>query len=44
VLSIDGIFLTGKYNGTLPVAIAADANNQLLPIAYSLVEGENKDS
>jgi hypothetical protein len=28
VLSIDGTFLTGKYKGTLLVAIAADANNQ----------------
>nr|XP_051211242.1 uncharacterized protein LOC127328703 [Lolium perenne] len=37
VLSIDGTFLTGKYKGTLLVAIAADANNQLLPIAYALV-------
>jgi hypothetical protein len=44
VLSIDGTFLTGKYKGTLLVAIAADANNQLLPIAYGLAEGENKDS
>jgi hypothetical protein len=26
------------------LAIAADANNQLLPIAYALVESENKDS
>ncbi|KAK1646759.1 hypothetical protein QYE76_064564 [Lolium multiflorum] len=34
----------GKYKGTLLVAIAADANNQLLPIAYALVESENKDS
>nr|XP_051221541.1 uncharacterized protein LOC127339766 [Lolium perenne] len=44
VLSIDGTFLTGKYKGTLLLAIAADANNQLLPIAYALVESENKDS
>ena len=44
VLSIDGTFLTGKYKGTLLVAIAADANNQLLPIAYALVESENKNS
>jgi hypothetical protein len=42
VLSIDGTFLTRKYKGTLLVEIAADTNNQLLPIAYSLVEGENK--
>ena len=26
------------------MAIAADANNRLLPIAYALVESENKDS
>ena len=26
------------------MAIAADAKNQLLPIAYALVESENKDS
>lgn len=44
MLSIDDTFLTGKYKGTLLVAIAADANNQLLPIAYALVESENKDS
>ena len=44
VISIDGTFLTGKYKGTLLVAVAADANNQLLPIAYALVESENKDS
>ena len=39
-----GTFLNGKYKGTLLVAIATDANNQLLPIAYTLVESENKDS
>lgn len=44
VVSIDGTFLTGKYKGTLLVAMAADANNQLLPIAYALVESENKHS
>jgi transposase-like protein len=44
VLLIDSTFLTGKYKGTILVAIAADINNQLLPIVYSLVEGENKDS
>jgi hypothetical protein len=44
MLSIDGTFLTGKYKGTLLVAIAAVANNHFLPIAYVLVEGENRDS
>jgi hypothetical protein len=42
VLSIDGTFLTRKYKGTL--LVASDTNNQLLPIVYALVEGENKDS
>ena len=44
VLSIDGTFLTGQYTGTLLVAVAADANNQLLPIAYAIVEGETTQS
>jgi hypothetical protein len=44
VISIDGTFLTGQYRGTLLVAVASDANNQLLPIAYALVESETKES
>ena len=41
VISIDGTFLTGQYKGTLLVAVASDANNQLLPIAYAIVESES---
>src|SRR3954465_10899852 len=41
VISIDGTFLTGQYKGTLLVAVASDTNNQLLPIAYALVESES---
>ncbi|XP_010239162.1 protein FAR1-RELATED SEQUENCE 6-like [Brachypodium distachyon] len=44
VLSIDGTFLTGKYTGTLLVAVAADANDQLLLIAYAIVENESTES
>ena len=44
VLSIDGTFLLGKYMGTLLVAIACDADNALVPLAFVLVERENKDS
>ena len=44
LLSIDGTFLLGKYMGTLLVAIACDADNALVPLAFALVERENKDS
>jgi hypothetical protein len=44
VLSIDGTFLLGKYMGTLLLAISGDADNALVPLAFALVERENKDS
>jgi hypothetical protein len=44
VICIDGTFLTGKYKGTILTAVAADGNNQLLPLAIAFVEGENGDS
>jgi hypothetical protein len=44
VFSIDGTFLIGKYRGTLLIAISCDANNKLVPLAFSLVERENNDS
>jgi hypothetical protein len=44
VFSIDGTFLLGKYQGTLLIAISVDANNKLVPLAFALVEKENKDS
>jgi len=42
VLSIDGTFLTGKYKGTLLIALAHDANDQVLPVAFALVSAENQ--
>jgi transposase-like protein len=44
VISIDGTFILGKYQGTLLIAISVDANNKLAPLAFALVEKENKDS
>ena len=44
VLSMDVTFLTGKYKGTLLIAMTADANDQILPVAYAIVESENSDS
>jgi hypothetical protein len=43
VLSIDGTFMLGKYKGTLLVAISCDVDNTLVPLAFALVERENKD-
>jgi hypothetical protein len=44
VICIDGTFLTGKYKGTILTAVAADDNNQLLPLAIAFAEGKNGDS
>ena len=38
------MFLIGKYQGTLLIAISYDANNKLVPLAFALVEKENNDS
>jgi hypothetical protein len=44
IISIDGTFLTRKYKGTLMVVVGMIAENQLLPLAFALVEGENNES
>ena len=44
VLCIDGTHLYGKYKGTLLVATGVDANYQIYPLAFALVEGENTSS
>jgi hypothetical protein len=43
VISVDGTFLTGKYKGTLIVVVGITVKNHLLPLAFTLVEGENND-
>ncbi|KAL6560408.1 hypothetical protein OROGR_003967 [Orobanche gracilis] len=44
IISIDGTHLYGKYKGTMLIAVSCDANNQLFPLAFAVVEGENNDS
>ncbi|XP_020986016.1 uncharacterized protein LOC107481570 [Arachis duranensis] len=44
LVSIDGTHLYGKYGGTLLLAIVQDGNSNILPIAFTLVEGENAES
>ncbi|ERM95687.1 hypothetical protein AMTR_s00023p00214690 [Amborella trichopoda] len=41
LIGIDGIFLKGKYQGILLCAITVDANNELFPLAFAVVEKEN---
>ncbi|XP_021769738.1 serine/threonine-protein phosphatase 7 long form homolog [Chenopodium quinoa] len=44
LITIDGTHLYGKYKGTLLIAMGTDANFQLFPLAFAVVEGENNDS
>jgi len=41
---VDGCFLKGKYSGELLTIVRRDGNDQIFPIAYAIVEVENKDS
>jgi hypothetical protein len=44
IISVDVTFLIGKYKGTLMVAVGMTVKNQLLPLAFALIEGENNES
>lgn len=44
VVLVDGTFLTGKYRGVLMMAAAVDPENQIVPLAFALAEGENNES
>nr|XP_025607232.1 uncharacterized protein LOC112698021 [Arachis hypogaea] len=44
LVQVDGIHLYEKYKGTLLVAVAQDGNQNIVPIAFALVEGETADA
>ena len=44
VICVDGSFLKSKFGGQLLVAVALDANSQLFPIAFAIVDSENNSS
>jgi hypothetical protein len=44
VISIDACFMSGRYAGRLLMACGYDAENQLLPLAFAIVEKENSDN
>jgi hypothetical protein len=44
IIGLDGCFLKGPYKGQLLTAVSRDANNQMYPVAFEVVEAEVKDS
>ncbi|RYQ84978.1 hypothetical protein Ahy_B10g104486 isoform A [Arachis hypogaea] len=41
---VDGTHLYGKYKGCLLVAVSQDGNNNIVPIAFAIVEEETSDA
>jgi len=44
IIKVDGCFLKGKYEGELLTVVGRDGNDQMLPLAYAVVDVENKES
>lgn len=44
VIGVDGCHIKGQHTWQLLAAIGIDANNSMFPIAYAVVEAENKSS
>ncbi|KAI3751623.1 hypothetical protein L2E82_22714 [Cichorium intybus] len=44
ILGLDGAFMKGPYPGQLLSAVGMDGNNGIYPLAYAIVETENKSS
>ena len=41
---MDGTHLRGQYKGHLLIALTTDANGQILPLAFAVVDAENNRS
>ncbi|CAN1135643.1 hypothetical protein LINPERHAP2_LOCUS8965 [Linum perenne] len=44
MFAVDGCFLKGEVKGMILTAVGKDGNNQMFPIAWAVVEGENRES
>ena len=44
IIQVDGTHLYGKYKGTLLIAMAQDGNQNILPVAFAVVESESSDA
>lgn len=42
IIALDGTFLKGPHPRILLTTVGIDANNGIYPVAYAVVEGENK--
>ena len=43
-IGVDGCFLKSRMRGQLLVALGRDADNAIYPIAWAVVQVENKDN
>ncbi|XP_074270897.1 uncharacterized protein LOC141594807 [Silene latifolia] len=44
IITIDGTHLYGKYQGVMLIAMGVDANDQLFPLAFAIVEKEDYEN
>ena len=44
IIGLDGYHLKGRFGGQILSAIARDANDNIFPVAFAVVEQENKNS
>ncbi|KAK8713169.1 hypothetical protein V6N13_148392 [Hibiscus sabdariffa] len=44
VLSLDGCYLKGDFKGEILAAVGRDGNNQIFPVAWAVVEVENRET
>ena len=44
IIGLDGCHLKGRFGGQILSAIARDTNDNIFPVAFAVVEQENKDS
>ncbi|KAL4377761.1 hypothetical protein GQ457_02G024330 [Hibiscus cannabinus] len=44
IISLDGCYLKGSFKGEILSVVGRDGNNQIFPIAWALVEVENRDT
>ncbi|KAL4564105.1 hypothetical protein LXL04_028157 [Taraxacum kok-saghyz] len=44
IVGLDGAFMKGPFPGQMLTAVGLDSNNEIYPVAYAIVEAENKNS
>ena len=44
IIQVNNTFLYGKYKGILLITTSQDGNQNVVPIVFALIEGENEQS